>query len=125
MSIWTYITKTPKYIIRADWDEYKYLGKCVNMARRQCDIARAGLNQGNNGCVYVRFYDVPDFGRDTDGGRRAERETCDNFQYTAPCRNKDCPYYEKNVEYFSAMHLHRALVKQRKIFWVQKFANCR
>lgn len=42
-----------------------------------------------------------------------------------PCKDIYCKYYEVNRNYGETLHMMHMLEKQRKIYWVQKFANCR
>ncbi len=126
MSMWTYVTKVPNKTIFADIAEYKRLCERIANARRVYNISRARLTVDNaKGCIYIRLYDVPDFGRDNDSGVFVCQEFCEHFTYTDSCNKSQCKYYQNNVAYFNAKYDLYLLQQQRKDFWTQKFANCR
>ena len=98
MSMWTYVTKVPNKTIFADIAEYKRLCERVANARRVYNISRARLTVDNaKGCIYIRLYDVPDFGRDNDSGVFVCQEFCEHFTYTDSCNKSQCKYYQNNV----------------------------
>lgn len=125
MSGWTYITKTPRYTIHADYAEYKKLCADVKTAARKFKLAKKKLSGHDAGCVTTYACMVPDFKYDNIIFARIGHGNCMRFNCEKPCDTYVCPYYQNNVRYFEAKHVYRALVKQRKIYWAQKFANCR
>lgn len=125
MSMLKYIVKTPLHAIRADVAEYKNLRAKVSDAKHKYDISRERLSAGLDGCLYTYISQVPDFGRDNDSGVCVSLERCEHFSYCGPCTRTQCKYYKNNVAFFDSSRMLHILKKQRNIYWIQKFANCR
>ena len=108
MSVVSYVLKTPGRDICRDIEQYRKLSGYVKFVRKECAKKWRALEYDNDACISAQTGDV-----------------CARFCYDSVCKLTVCKYYDLNADYFNTLHECRAAEKQRKIYWTQKFANCR
>lgn len=137
MSLWKYIISTPKQAIYADYKKYKDLCNDINNAKINClnlkislviDLAYEtdkDLLKKQNGCIIIKSFEKPDAVQKLPGIISVFSNNCEFFNETRCCDKETCSFYNKNAEYFKAKRACRALEKQKRIYWKQKFTNAR
>lgn len=137
MSMWKYITKTPRDIKKQNRQEYKELCAQRNKIYFELNVALNDISKdlpeqydffpSNNSkaCILSFYWALPDTGRDSDPAVIPKDVYCSHYSFEQPCSRKSCPYYERNVKYFELKQRYREACDKVFDFWPEKYRQCR
>lgn len=126
MSVVSYVLKTSVRDIRSDVNQYNQLRARVKFMRKETVKALRNLSRvDNEACIGTRSSCASDAGFRPRSLIRITNGVCYYFDPHSVCKMTVCKYHDLNADYFKALHEYRAVEKQRKIYWTQKFANCK